>query len=119
MSKYAAEGAGCVFCCQIGRCYQTSDFILRNSLFDILRFLCLRWPRTSGLAIVSLLSMWGMNDATRASEIPRNLNAKTNRLAEALRGMSPDVLSEAARKEASAMIERDLRRRTRRGCCQR
>ncbi len=40
MSKYAPEGADRVFCCQLGRCFHISDFILRNSLFDILRFLC-------------------------------------------------------------------------------
>ncbi len=40
MSNYAAEGADRVFCCQLGRCYHILEFILRNSLFDILRFLC-------------------------------------------------------------------------------
>ncbi len=38
MSKYAGDGADRVFCCQLGRCFHTSEFILRNSLFDILRF---------------------------------------------------------------------------------
>ena len=75
MSKYAGDGADCVLCRQLGRYFHISDFILRNSLFDILRFLSFAmmsgYHAGNGIAFMILTGRAFMILTGRAGGLPQ------------------------------------------------